>query len=489
MNLASEVMGHREDAPAVHHDGRWATWGEVRARAAAVTAQLGRLGVSPGDRVAIARPSSAEFVACYLGVLAAGAVAVPLNPASPLPELAGELTVVRPVALLAGEPLSSALGEGIGEVPVIAEVSPGGSDPFSPLELHDADPAVLLFTSGTAGAPRPAVLSHGNLRANLRQMLSLPGQLSRPDDVGLTAVPLFHIFGLNVALGLSLVTGAAVVLCEHFDADASLELAGRLGVTALIGVPAMFGAWAETIGAATPSPFPRVRLAVSGATALPTELATSFEERAGIALSQGYGLTEASPVVSTTVGTGRNRPGSVGRPLPGIELRLVDELGGDVLDGDPGEIWVRGPNVFCGYFEDPAATSEVLTGDGWLRTGDVGVVGEDGDLYVVDRRKDLLIVSGFNVYPAEVEDVVRTVPGVDDVVVVGRPDPSRGETIEAVVVTGRAGPAVTEDQIRDACARSLARYKCPTVVRFVDALPRGLVGKALRRAVREQQPA
>lgn len=493
MNLASLVSAHAGDADAVHDGRRWISWAGLRSGATGVAELLGRLGVAPGDRVALAWPSSVEFVTGYLGALAAGAVAVPLNPASPAPEITSELRRVSASVLLADPATASGWGHGDGGadglpgIDVVHELPPP-ADRFEPVDRHDGDPAVLLFTSGTAGAPRPAVLSHGNLRANLHQMLSLPGELAQPGDVGFTAVPLFHVFGLNVALGLSLATGAALVVEERFDPAGAMELVRQLGVTTVVGVPAMFGSWAELLDGAVPAAFATVRLAVCGATALPPELAAPFERRSGVTLWQGYGLTEASPVVTTTLGTGRNAPGSVGRPLPGVQLRLVDDAGGDALGGDPGEIWVRGPNVFTGYWEDPQASAEVLTGDGWLRTGDIGVLDGDGDLHVVDRRKDLLIVSGFNVYPAEVEQVLRSVPGVADAVVVGRPDPLRGEAVEAVVVAG-GGAAVTEDDLRRACERSLARYKCPTVVRFVDELPHGLVGKALRRAVRDQQPA
>ena len=195
-------------------------------------------------------------------------------------------------------------------------------------------------------------------------------------------------------------------------------------MTTLLGVPAMFAAWAGASGSDGngSSPLAGVRRAISGAAALEPAVAARFEERFGIAVWQGYGLTEASPAVSTSFGTGRNRPGSVGPPLPGVEVRLVDEEGEHVLEGDPGEIWVRGPNVFAGYWRDPEATARVLTADGWLRTGDIGVVGEDGDLFVVDRAKDLVIVSGFNVFPGEVEEIVARWPGWPRCVVVGRPD-------------------------------------------------------------------
>jgi long-chain acyl-CoA synthetase len=488
VNLAELVLHHPADGRALHDGERWTTWGELRSRAAAVAATLSASGVGDGARVAVVRPSSVEFVADYLGVLAVGAVAAPLNPQSPPAELADELVRLEPSMVLCESAIAEAVGEVHARRSAIApayHVEPSAPSPDDALTVADrrpSDPAALLFTSGTAGAPRAAVLSHGNLRANLEQMLSLPGEIARRDDIGLTAVPLFHIFGLNVALGLSLATGAALVLEERFDPAASLALVGGLGVTTLVGVPPMYAAWADMAD----GEMGQVRLAVSGAASLPAEIASRFEGRTGVPLWQGYGLTEASPAVTTALGTGRNRPGSVGRPLPGVQLRLVDEGGTDVLRGDPGEIWVRGPNVFGGYWRDPAATAEVLTGDGWLRTGDIGVLGEEGDLFVVDRRKDLVIVSGFNVFPGEVEDVVRRVPGVADAVAVGRPDPVTGEALEVFVVRDPAAPPVSEADVTQACSGALARYKCPAGVRFVDELPRGLAGKALRRALRQQ---
>ena len=251
----------------------------------------------------------------------------------------------------------------------------------------------------------------------------------------------------------------------------------------------MFDAWAQVASASSAAtageagPLVAVRRAVSGAAALEPEVARRFEECFGVPVWQGYGLTEASPAVATSLGTGRNRPGSVGRPLPGVEVRLVDEDGDDVLAGDPGEIWVRGPNVFAGYWRDSEATAAVRSTDGWLRTGDIGVVGDEGDLFVVDRQKDLVIVSGFNVYPAEVERVLAEMEGVAEVVVLGRPDPDTGEAVEAVVVA-EPGAVLTEEDVRAHCLARLARYKCPTSVRFVPELPRGLAGKALRRALR-----
>jgi long-chain acyl-CoA synthetase len=366
-----------------------------------------------------------------------------------------------------------------------ATPAPDEEHHLHPVERADSDVAVLLFTSGTAGEPKAAMLTHGNLTANLQQMLRIP-EILRSDDVGIVALPLFHIFGLNVALGLSLATGAALVLDTRFDPESSLRQVQELGVTTLLGVPTMFAAWADIAGSdgADGSPLAGVRRAISGAAALDADVALRFERRYGIEIWQGYGLTEASPAVSTSLGTGRNRPGSVGRPLPGVEVQLVDDEDEPVLEGDTGEIWVRGDNVFAGYWRDATATAAVRTDDGWLRTGDVGVIGDEGDLFVVDRSKDLVIVSGFNVFPAEVERVIASVPGVSEVAVIGRPDPHTGETVEAVVVAA-PGAAVTEELVRAYCSANLTRYKCPTTIRFVTELPRGLVGKALRRALRD----
>jgi long-chain acyl-CoA synthetase len=481
VNLASLVGAHRAEARALHDGGTWITWGTLRGRAARVAAALGDRGVGPDDRVALVWPTRAEFVVAYLGILGAGAVAVPLNPHSPPAELAREIAAVEPAVVI--DEASGAQFPGLSSSDDHTARDAPGDGPFTAVERGDAELAVLLFTSGTAGDPRAAMLTHGNLLANVRQMQAIP-EILGADDVGLAAVPLFHVFGLNVVLGLSLATGAALVLAERFDPARTLEQVAELGVTTLLGVPTMFAAWADLPGADTEGgALAGVRRAISGAAALDPDVARRFERRYGVAVWQGYGLTEASPAVSTSLGTGRNRPGSVGPPLPGVELRLVDESGHEVLAGDPGEIWVRGPNVFAGYWRDPDATARVLTEEGWLRTGDIGVIGEDGDLFVVDRAKDLVIVSGFNVFPAEVERVVAGVPGVAEVVVVGKPDAVSGEALEAVIVAD-PGATVTEALVRAHCSANLARYKCPSSVRFVDELPRGLSGKALRRAVR-----
>jgi long-chain acyl-CoA synthetase len=233
---------------------------------------------------------------------------------------------------------------------------------------------------------------------------------------------------------------------------------------------------------ASAASFSTVRRAVSGAAELPLALAEAFRERFGVTIHEGYGLTEAAPIVSTTAVDDAPRFGSIGPPLPGIEVRLVGDDGEDVVAGDPGEIWVRGPNVFAGYWDDPEATARVLS-DGWLRTGDVAVVDDDGYLYLVDRAKDLIIVSGFNVFPAEVEEVLMEHPSIERCAVVGVPHPHTGEAVKAYVVTA-PGRSIDEDDVIAFAQDRLARYKCPDKVMFVDDLPEGMAGKVLRRALR-----
>jgi long-chain acyl-CoA synthetase len=327
------------------------------------------------------------------------------------------------------------------------------------------------------------MLTHGNLAANIAQVQSHPGLAVLPTDVGLATLPFFHVFGLNVALGVALAGGIRSVLLPQFEPTRATELVRRHAVTILAGVPAMFAALLELDAAAAPADaFGSVRLAVAGAAALPEPLAAAFLDRFGVTIHEGYGLTEAAPIVTTTAVDRLPRWGSIGPPLPGVDVRLVDADGSDAAVGDPGEIWVRGPNVFVGYWDDPDATARVLQ-DGWLRTGDVAVSDDEGFLSLVDRMKDLVIVSGFNVYPAEVEEVLLTLPDVADAAVIGVPNPRTGEAVVAFLVARPGAVTPTLASVRDHVARRLARYKVPTAVHIVSELPRNQSGKVLRRAL------
>ena len=472
LNLADVLLARSGDTPvavALRHRDATVSYRELAARAARFAGHLVSEGVEPGDRVAITGINHPAFVAAYLGTLRAGAVAVPLNPQAPEAELERELAAVEPKVVLRDADLRSEPTR----------------EPGPTVDRADHDVAVLLFTAGTAGQPKAAMLTHGNLAANVRQVLDHPGLALRPDDVGLGVLPVFHVFGLNVGLGVTLAAGATVLMVEEFDPVDSLRLVREHGVTIVSGVPAMYVAWLALPEADAPADaFSSVRLAVSGAAALPGEVAAGFQERFGLVVHEGYGLTEASPIVTTSaLGTDGPRPGSIGPPLPGVDVRLVDVDGADVLAGDPGEIWVRGPNVFPGYWRDEEATARALTDDGWLRTGDIAVLDDDGELTLVDRSKDLVIVSGFNVYPAEVEEVLLSHPDVAEAAVVGETHPRTGEAVIAFVVA-EAGRTPTGDELAAHCARSLARYKCPARVEVVVALPRSFAGKVLRRELR-----
>jgi long-chain acyl-CoA synthetase len=497
VNLATIVEAHPDDSLALIDGARLVTYAELRRLVAAARGGLLASGVVPGDRVAIVLPTSVDFVVSYLAVLGSGAAAVPLNPLSPPAELARELATVRPALVIAGGDEERGAAPGLAYpghtacdlTALSLRAAPGIAAGI--VDRSETDAAALLFTSGTAGFPKAAVLTHASLRSNLDQMEMRAGLALSPDDVSLLLVPVFHIFGLNAVLGLSLFVGSAAVLVERFDAPGSLALIGEKAVTVVPAVPSAFAAW-SSLAEVTGDEFAGVRLAVSGASALAEELAARFFERFGLRIWQGYGLTEASPTVTfPEVSGGKYRAGSIGTALPGVELRIVDVDGEEVVAGDPGELLVRGPNVFAGYFEDPGATRHVLDRAGWLHTGDIAVMSDDASLTLIDRSKDLIIVSGFNVYPAEVEEVLAAHPAVSDVAVTGVPDASTGEAVRAFVVPrAELWPDDADEPLEpslDDLARfalgHLARYKCPTQVSFVRELPRGLTGKPLRRAL------
>jgi long-chain acyl-CoA synthetase len=461
--------------------------GALATRSGRLAARLGS-EISPGDRVVLLAGNEAAFVVAYLATLGAGGVVVPVNGTSPSLELARELSVVDPALVVASPAYADlarrASAQGSNAVPLFVfdpdDESELPADPVAPVTRAADDLAVLLFTAGTAGAPKPAMLTHGSLLANLEQMQAHPGLRITPDDVALAVLPLFHVFGLNVVLGLTLSAGGAISLVDHFHPTETLARVRADAVTVVAAVPAILDAWLALDADTAPADaLARVRLCVSGAAPLPAALVAGMRARFGVDVHDGYGLTEASPVVTTSAVSARPRAGSVGPPLPGVEVRLVDSDGQDVLDGDPGEILVRGPNVFAGYWRDPEATARVLA-DGWLHTGDIGVADADGWLSLVERAKDVIIVSGFNVYPGEVEQVLGDHDDVAEVAVVGEPHPRTGETVVAYVV---AKPGRTPDPVEllRHGGRRLARYKLPTRVELVDELPRSFAGKLLRR--------
>jgi long-chain acyl-CoA synthetase len=495
VNLAHIIDPHPADRVAIISRGRPTTFGTLRDQVAHVRGGLARLGLQPGDRLALLCNNGRYFADLYLAALGMGVVTVPLNPASPAPEIEREaatvgakVVVVEPSAAAAWNAIDRANLPTVEHV-VTTETGPVqadlvfdellGAEPMATIEVEPSHLAALIFTSGTAGAPRAAMLSHGNLLANLEQGRSA-GEGIGEGDVVYGVLPVFHIFGLNVVLGLSLYRGATVVLVQRFDPSTALDTIRERNVTVIPGAPPMWLAFSHFDEAPSDS-FAGVRLALTGAAKMPEEAMRRLHDRFGLTLLEGYGLTEASPVVTSSAGLGQ-KVGSVGKVLEGITVRLVDEHGDDALAGDSGEVWVKGPNVFLGYLNEPEATAKVLTTDGWLRTGDIAVTDDEGYLYLVDRAKDLIIVSGFNVYPAEVEEVLLEHPAVREVGVVGVPHPHTGEAVKAFVVL-EAGATAHEDTLVSWCLDHLARYKCPAKILFVDELPRNVSGKLLRRSL------
>jgi long-chain acyl-CoA synthetase len=495
VNLASIIDGHDDETGALIWRNRIVTYQDLRQQVGAFRGGLASIGVGDGDRVAIIVGNSPHFVVAYLATIGLGAVAVPLNPGSPGPELETELAVVG-ARVVVIDKLGAANWAHVDraavpsvEVAVVTEPTDDieGTVAFDdlleaePLDAVDVDGdhlAALMFTSGTAGSPRAAMLTHGNLRANIDQSRSAEGHIDN-DDVIYGVLPLFHIFGLNVVLGLGLSVGATIVLVQRFDPATAVQSIVDRGVTVIPGAPALWTAFAH-FDELDPSTFSNVRLALSGASRLPVTVAHAMRERFGVEIREGYGLTEASPIVTTSTGI-TPRIGSVGRALAGVEIRLVN-VNGDALVGDVGEVRVRGDNVFAGYYGDPEATAEVLDADGWLHTGDMATTDDDGYLYLVDRSKDLIIVSGFNVFPAEVEEMLLTHPAVAEAAVVGVAHPHTGEAVKAYVVAA-SGSDVDEETLIEYSLDHLARYKCPSKVIFVTDLPRNASGKLVRRSL------
>jgi long-chain acyl-CoA synthetase len=475
------------------------TYAELDARVDRGAAVLQELGVRPGDRIALMVANSTRFVEAFYAAMRAGAVVVPLNVTYTAEEIRHILSDAGAVLAVVDEPFYRTLAAVRDRVDTLEHLIPAGtanpkeggppwrarvaaaSDP-EPVEVSTEDLALLQYTSGTTGRPKGAMLTHANLLANQEQMEQT--RLSVEEgDVVLSALPLFHIYALNVGMAFTLCKGATLLLVERFDPQQTLAEIARHRASVIIGAPPMYIAWInlpdiETYDLAS------VRFAVSGAAPLPARVLERFRDELGIAIWEGYGLTETAPLLTTVAMGEELKPGSVGRPVPGVEIRLVDEKGESVRRGDPGEVVVRGPNVFRGYWHQPEATAEVLDDDGWFHTGDIGIA-TDGNLYLVDRKKDLIIVSGFNVYPREVEEVLYRHPKVAEAAVIGVPHPYTGEAVKAVVVL-KEGEESSAEEIIEHCRHHLARFKNPEVVEFAESLPMLPSGKVKRRDLREE---
>ena len=450
-----------------------------------MAAGLRQRGVQPGDRVGMVLPNVLSFPVVFYGALMAGAAVVPMNPLLKAREVeyylrdsGARLVVALDAIAEAATEAAAAVGvDGVTVGPVDAGEALDGSGGRDLEPREDQDAAVILYTSGTTGLPKGAELTHANLASNARTTHETLLE-NTPDDVVMGCLPLFHVFGLTCGLNASVLAGSCLTLIPRFDGGKALSVIERDRVTVFEGVPTMYVAMAQAgAGVADTS---TLRVCVSGGAALPVEVLRSFTDAFGAELLEGYGLSETSPVASFNR-RGDTRPGSIGRPIDGVEMRLVDAEGNDVPAGEVGEIVIRGHNVMKGYWNRPDATAEAIV-DGWFHTGDMARQDEDGFFSIVDRKKDLIIRGGYNVYPRELEEVFYEHPAVLEAAVIGLPHPTHGEEVGAAVVL-RPGAQATADELREYVKERVAAYKYPRHVWLTDSLPKGPTGKILKRDI------
>ncbi len=495
--LGDESIQRYGEYEALAFEGRRLTNVDQQRAACRVAHALRRLGVEPGDRVVVMLPNCPEVMQSYGGILRLGGVIVPVI------FLLGEVEVAHILAdseakvVITSSDMVWKVEKEIGVLPTLSHVllvDAGGdgrvrsyeeeisreSDRFEPVPRAETDLAVILYTSGTTGTPKGVALSHGNLESNARASASLY-ELDR-DQWGVGVLPLSHSYGLTV-MNAGHILGTRGALLRWFDPEEVLKTIQEFRAEAMSGVPTMF-VYLLNYPDAPRYDTSSMRIWGSGAAPLPVEIVEPFERRFGGKLLEGYGLTEASPVVSAHRLSGVRKLGSVGQPIPGVTVSIRDDGDRALPAGEVGEVCVKGPNVMMGYYRNPEETARTIRG-GWLRTGDMGRFDTDGFLYIVERKKDLIIRGGFNIYPRDVEEALYAFPKAAEAAVIGMPDALMGEEVLAFVVL-RPGQSATADEVIGFCQGRLAKYKCPKEIRFVDALPKSPVGKILRKELRGQ---
>ena len=463
-----------------------------------LAANLAAAGLAAGDRVGLQLPNIPQFVIAYFGILKAGGVVVPMNVLLKAPEIAFQLenSGARTLITYGGfvdEAAKAAEAAAVTSLYVVGETgSPVSGVPFEALLAGDApgsqlaargpaDPAVIIYTSGTTGTPKGAVLSHIGLYMNA----DIPGRLFEfsADDVAVVALPLFHVFALSSIMNTVVLLGGTMSLVPRFDPRAVLELMQRDRVSVFMGVPTMFIALLQAVDSADYD-LASLRVAVSGGAPIPAEVIDSFESRFGVAILEGYGLSESSSTATFNISVSERKVYSVGKPIWGTSLQIWDEDSRPLPPGADhvGEVVLRGMNIMTGYYDNPEATAKAFAG-GWFHTGDLGYLDEDGFLFIVDRIKDLIIRGGYNVYPREVEEVLYAHPAVAEAAVIGVPDPKMGEEVRAIVAV-KPGQSVTEAELIDFVKERAAAYKYPRTIEFRDSLPKGATGKILKKELR-----
>lgn len=503
--MLKQTVDEVPDKRALIFAGHEQTYAELHHQVQTVMGRLQELGIKPGDRVGIMLPNCPQYVASYYAITGIGAIVVQISPISAGPELEYLLTdsgcralvayseVVALVQSVRPASLETVIAVRFGATAVSLSAGdrwfdewltavPSAPEPIIPDLNAEKAIAVLQYTGGTTGRSKGAMLTHRNLVANVYQSnYFVPGG-SQPDDVVVCALPLFHVYAMTICMNLPIAFAGTILLVPRFDAKELLTLVDKYKATSFPGVPTMYVALTQVL---TPGStvLSSLRICNSGGAPLPVQVLHRFEELTGAVMSEGYGLSESSPVTHSSL-RNRRKVGSIGIPAPETEVKIVaiDDPSREMPDGESGELAIRGPQVMKGYWNRPEETARTLV-DGWLLTGDIALIDDEGFTFIVDRKKDLIIASGFNVYPRDVEEALYKHPAVLEAAVVGVPDEYRGETVKAFVVL-REGENVTEADLIAFCRQQLAPYKVPRMIEFKQDLPKSAVGKVLRRSLR-----
>jgi long-chain acyl-CoA synthetase len=501
------VLGEK---PAYHFMGQTSTYAELDAAVSKFASGLQQLGIRKGDHIALLLGNSPHFVISLYGALRLGATVIPVNPIYTADEIGyilhnGDVKAVVGLDLMV--PLAEKMHEKLPNIAhyIICEsgqseaadlvgsnlsihpkmksftnVLASGEANFKGPELDKDDTAVILYTSGTTGKPKGAMLTHGNLYSNAKDVSDYL-RIAKEDRV-ITTLPMFHVFCLTVALNAPLMNGGTLLIVPRFSPGEIFQIARDYQATVFAGVPTMYNFLLQ-YPEGRAEDLQSLRLCISGGASMPVALLENFERKFNVRVSEGYGLSEASPVTCFNPLDRPRKTGSIGMSIVNVENKVVNELGEEVPAGQVGELIVKGPNVMKGYYKMPEETAAAIK-DGWLYTGDLARVDEEGYFYIVDRKKDLVLVGGYNVYPREVEEVLYSHEDIIEVAVVGVPDPNFGEAVRAFVVSKNT--ELREEELIQFCKEHLAKYKVPSSIDFLEELPKNTTGKILRRSLKDQ---
>lgn len=509
MNLLKALQNSALNTPqmtSIHFQGRDYSYEEVNQHVQKLASSLQKLGIQKGDNIALILGNTPHFVISMYACFHAGVTVVPINPIYTPAEISYIVNNADVKAIITLDvlfPLMEKLSDSLSNIEhvILCETSAekvntatsslkdkcysfmelviSGNCSSKAVEVQNDETAVILYTSGTTGKPKGAMLTHENLYSNARDVATFLN--FKNGEKILVCLPMFHVFALTVCVNAPIVSSSTMVIQAKFSPKEVFELIENNGITIFAGVPTMYN-FIYQYSEGFPEIWKNVRTCVSGGASLPVSLLENFEKKFSVTISEGYGLSEASPVTNFNPIDRPRKAGSIGTSINNVETKIVNVLGEEVATGEVGELIIRGPNVMKGYYGMPEETENTIR-NGWLYTGDLARADEDGYFYIVDRKKDLVIVGGYNVYPREVEEVLYQHPGIVEAAVAGVPDPEQGESVRAFVVL--KDKSLTEQDILDYCKERLAKYKLPKEVIFLDELPKNTTGKILRMALRE----